>query len=271
MTGNSGDSGDVTVRCYAELNDALPPERRQRDVRLAVDGPTAAGELIARLGLAVEQVELILCDGTPFVPSALVRPGARLSLYPMFERFDVSALLGPDRWPMRRPRFVADAHLGKLARRLRLLGLDTLYANDFGDDVLAGIVRSESRILLTRDVALLRRPEVTHGLFVPQASVDAQVRGLVERLHLDGVLDPFSRCTVCNGLLARVPLADVEGEVPAGVRSRRQAFRRCAGCRRIYWEGTHYQRMLLFVRDVKSDRHRCEDGDPQIDGDAERA
>ena len=123
----------ATLRFYAELNDLLPARRRQRDWTLAFEPPAPARHLIETCGVPHTEVELILHQGASIGLETPVGDGDRLAVYPMFESCDVRPLLRLRPRPLRRPRFLADAHLGALARRLRMLGFDTIWHNDLGD------------------------------------------------------------------------------------------------------------------------------------------
>jgi hypothetical protein len=233
----------ATLRFYAELNDFLPVERRQCDWLLAFTPPAPARHLIETCGVPHTEVELILRGGESIGLDASVGEGDRLAVYPMFESFDVRPLLRLRPGPLRRPRFVADAHLGALARRLRLLGFDTLWHNDLGDAALAGLAAGEQRILLTRDRQLLMRQAVTHGCYLRACSTEAQLAELIQRLQLCADIAPFTRCTLCNGCLEAASPDAVAAGVPPRVRERHREFWRCTGCGRIYWKGTHWEAM----------------------------
>jgi hypothetical protein len=242
--------GPVLLRCYAELNDYLAPAERQRDQEVPLAGSMTLGALLARVGIPAAAVEIALIDGESRGLEHPLRGGERVSLYPVFEALDPTPLLLLREAPLRRVRFVADAHLGRLARYLRLLGFDTRYENDLGDAKLAAIARREGRILLSRDRALLAGPALTHGLWVPSTRPREQVAQVVERLDLYRLLRPFTRCTVCNGLLAAVDRAEVAAELPERVRRAFDAFWRCQGCGRLYWQGSHYQRLRALVEQI---------------------
>jgi uncharacterized protein len=143
-------------------------------------------------------------------------------------------------------RFVADAHLGGLARLLRLAGFDTRYAGDGETADDAGIVRlaaTEGRIVLTRDRELLKRREVSHGCYVHALRPDAQLAEIIARLDLAHRLQPFSLCLDCNAPLRPVAKGEVLARLPAGVQARHERFATCAVCRRVFWEGSHWQRL----------------------------
>ncbi len=138
-------------------------------------------------------------------------------------------------------RLVADAMLGRLAKWLRALGYDTLYWR--GDD--AGLVRLamvEDRLLLTRDTHLPPRLPAGHSLFIESDHYDEQLSQVVSRLGLPSRIG--HRCVRCNLPLEPAAKAELRGQVPEFVWARHDRFARCPGCFRIYWEGTHYARMM---------------------------
>jgi uncharacterized protein with PIN domain len=240
----------ATLRCYAELNDFLPPARRQRDFALAFVAPAPVRHLIGLAGVPPTEVELVLLNGCSVDLEATVADGDRLAVYPVFEAFDIRPALRLRPRPLRRPRFIADAHLGALARGLRMLGFDTLWFNDIGDAGLARLAAEQHRILLSRDRQLLMRQAVTHGCFVRAAPTWQQLAALVERLQLCADIAPFSRCTVCNALVEPVAATAVRERVPAGVCAREQSFWRCTGCGRVYWKGSHWRAMQRRIEAI---------------------
>jgi uncharacterized protein with PIN domain/sulfur carrier protein ThiS len=244
----------VLLRCYAELNDYLSPGERQCDREIPLPGPTTLGALLDRVGIPAAAIEVALVDGESRGLDHLLRGGERVSLYPVFEALDPTPMLRLRQAPLRRVRFVADAHLGRLARYLRLLGFDTVYENDLGDPELAAIAEREGRILLSRDRALLAGAALSHGLWVPSTRPREQVAQVVERLDLYRLLRPFTRCTICNGLLAAVDKAEIAAEVPERVHRVFDAFWRCQGCGRLYWQGSHYQRLRGLVEQIAAAR-----------------
>jgi hypothetical protein len=235
------------LRCYAELNDHLPPARRQREQVVRLRPPATLADLIETQGIPPGTVELALVNGRPATLDRPLVDGDRVSLYPLFEALDLTPVPRPRPRPLRRPRFVADAHLGGLARYLRLLGFDTRFENDPGDDALAEISATEHRILLSRDLGLLARRRVTHGLWVPETRPREQLAWLVDRLDLYRLFRPFTRCMPCNGALEAVTREQVRDLVPARVLAAFERFWRCRGCGRIYWRGSHYERLVAFV------------------------
>lgn len=241
---------EVTLRFYAELNDFLPPARRQRDWRRPLGAPAPVRHLIEVCGVPHTEVELILRDGESIDLETAVGHGQRIAVYPMFEAFDVQPVLRVRPRPMRETRFLADAHLGALARRLRMLGFDTLWHNDLGDLELAALAGREHRVLLSRDRRLLMHRSVSHGCYLRPGSTRAQLAYLVERLQLCRAIRPFSRCIACNGVLLPVESGAVRTRVPPAVRRSHDAYWCCQDCGRVYWRGSHWQAMCRQVAEI---------------------
>jgi len=139
-------------------------------------------------------------------------------------------------------RFVADAHLGGLARLLRMAGFDTAYNNAVNDAEIERIAECDGRIVLDRD--LLTRRAISHGCYVYAQKPDLQLSEILARLDLARCLRPLSRCLKCNTLLVPVDKALVSDALPPRVRECRQAVSTCEICRRVLWEGSHWRHML---------------------------
>jgi uncharacterized protein with PIN domain len=234
-------------RFYAELNDFLPRERRGGDALYAFDGTPSVKDAIESQGVPHVEVDLILVDGVSVGFGHPLRDGARVSVYPVFETLDVAELVRLRPAPLRVPRFACDVHLGKLARRLRLLGFDTLYRNDWDDADLAAVCAAERRCLLTRDIGLLKRNEVDRGYWLRATDPGLQIREVIGRLDLRRAARPFTRCLVCNGELGPVAKEEILGELPPRTRRDFEEFRSCAGCGRNYWCGSHFDRLARVV------------------------
>ncbi len=233
----------ATFRFYEELNDFLPRERRKLDISVTCAENATVKHQIEALGVPHTEVELILVNGVSVDFDHLLRDGDRVAVYPRFEALDVTPLLRVRDWSLRRVRFVADAHLGGLARLLRLAGFDTLYDNRFHDAEVVRLAEEEGRIVLSRDMELLKRRAVTHGCFIRAQRPWEQLAEIVERLDLGRLARPFGLCLECNEPLRDVDKADVLENLPPKVQAAYERFRTCPVCERVYWEGSHWQRM----------------------------
>ncbi len=237
----------VWLRFYAELNDFLSPEKRFQafPIQFYV-GPTVR-DLIESQGVPHTEVDLILVNGESAGLDRVVEGGERISVYPVFEALDIADVSRVRPEPLRDPKFILDVHLGRLAAYLRMAGFDAVYANDAQDEELARTSAEGHRILLTRDLGLLKRAAVTRGYYVRESNPLRQLQEVVRRFELKRLLKPFSRCMACNSELTRAVKDDVNGRVPAEVFSKYDDFDECITCGRVYWKGSHYDRMQWIV------------------------
>jgi uncharacterized protein with PIN domain len=130
------------------------------------------------------------------------------------------------------------------------MGFDSLYRNDYSDDELASLSQRESRILLTRDRGLLKRNIVTHGHCVRETRPTNQLQEILRRFDLFNSIQPFERCLECNVLLEAIDKDSIQDRLPPTTREHFAEFRTCAACHRIYWRGSHHQRMQKFIQCV---------------------
>ena len=131
-----------------------------------------------------------------------------------------------------------------------MLGFDAMYRPDFEDSEIVQISADEKRIILTRDVELLKANAVTHGYWVRSISPNEQVGEVLERFDLHSQIRPFRRCMVCNSPIERVDKETVADALPRKVRELHDEFYRCAGCRKVYWKGTHYHDMMEQIQNL---------------------
>jgi uncharacterized protein len=225
---------DAELRFADDLLLFLAPRHRSGLVRIAADGTSTLGHVVESLGVPLPEVGTLTVDGVEVAPAHRLSDG---------ESADVAAVPRPQR--PRRARFVLDVHLGTLARRLRLLGVDTAYANDRDDDALIEQANAEGRVLLTKDRRLLCRRKLRSGGYVRGARADAQLRDVLDRFAPP--LAPWTRCPACNGTLAAASLAEVAALLRPGTRRTYHEFGRCADCGRAYWRGAHSSRLEAIV------------------------
>lgn len=145
--------------------------------------------------------------------------------------------------------FVLDVHLGKLARRLRLFGFDACYRNDLDDAEIMEIAELDGRIILTRDLGILKHRTVMHGYLVRSDHVECQLREVLNRYELSGQIRLWKRCMACNGLMARVEKADVLDRLEPKTRLHYEDFHCCSSCDRLYWQGSHYQKIAAWLNE----------------------
>jgi uncharacterized protein with PIN domain len=233
----------VFIRFYAELNDFLPVHLRQKQVEYCFNGLITVRDAVESMGVPLSAVDLILVNGEPCGFRTRLRPDDRVSVYPEFEMLDISGLTRLRNNPLRITRFIADAHLGKLARQLRMLGFDTLFSGTLPDEKIIQVSAEEKRIILTRDRELLKSDKVDHGYYVRATVTDDQLIEVIFKFDLTHQFRPFTRCLVCNGLLEDFPKDELPSGLPAELIAMHKEFFRCSACGKVYWEGSHYNRM----------------------------
>jgi uncharacterized protein with PIN domain len=148
------------------------------------------------------------------------------------------------------PKFIADCHLGRVAKYLRLLGYDTLYFTQIGDSKLIKMANEEGRIILTRDRELSERKNANALLLRPTDTIP-QLQTILDHFGLSKEVRDNARCTVCNTPLERVDKEEVIEQLPEGVKKNFEFFERCPTCHRIYWHGDHYRNMVSLLNEIE--------------------
>jgi uncharacterized protein len=239
------------LRFYEELNDFLPQEKRKTRFIYEFRGTPSVKDVIESIGVPHTEVDMILVNGVSVGFNYNIRDNDSISVYPVFESFDISDIQHLRPSPLREPRFILDVHLGSLARYMRMAGFDALYANDFNDKEIIHLSLTEKRTVLTRDRSLLKNSAVTHGYFIRGSSSENQLKEVIRHFQLENYLNPFTRCIECNNPLKEISKEELEDDLPPKVRARQNEFKRCEKCGRTYWKGTHYEKMHSFIDNLK--------------------
>jgi hypothetical protein len=206
--------------------------------------------MVEALGVPHTEVELVLVNGEPAGLDDILEDGDRVAVYPRFTTLPVADVARLDQRPPGRVRFVADAHLGGLARLLRMAGFDTIYRNTLHDAEIEAIALDEGRAVLTRDRELLKRRGIEYGCYVRALKAEAQLREVVERFGLAERMRPFTLCLSCNAPLRPVAKADVLDRLPPRVAAVQDEFSTCDCCHGVFWKGSHWQRMAGVLDSV---------------------
>jgi uncharacterized protein with PIN domain len=174
----------------------------------------------------------------------------RVAVYPVFESFDITPVQRLRPKPLRRTAFIVDVNLGKLARRLRMLGFDAAYSNSLKDREIVDIATKEKRIVLTRDRRLLFHKAITHGFWIRSVDADSQLQEVLQRLDLYGQVKPLQRCLDCNGEIETVDREQVWSRLEPLTKQFYSEFYRCTRCDKIYWPGSHVEHMSEVIRQL---------------------
>jgi len=241
----------VYLRFYEELNDFLPEEKRKKHFFHNYIDRTSVKDLIESLGVPHTEVDLILVNGKSVGFNYIINDGDDISVYPVFESLDISNVQHLRPKPLRESKFICDVHLGKLAKYLRMMGFDVHYKNDLSDDEIVENSLNQRRAILTKDRGILKRNNVTHGYFVRSTKVEEQVKEIIKRFDLRKSIKEFTRCLECNSELIKVAKEKISGNLPPKVNQLQEEFFSCSGCGKLYWKGTHHQKMLAFIEMIK--------------------
>ena len=237
----------ASFRFYEELNDFLPKEKRKSRFEHKFIDQTSVKDMIESLGVPHVEVDLILVNGSSVNFSYIVKDQDDISVYPVFESFDISDVQHLRAIPLRNPKFILDVHLGTLARYLRILGFDAKYENNYSDDEIVNISLKEKKTILTRDKGILKRNNVTHGYWIRTTTPELQLKEVVDRFHLKSQIHEFERCLECNSKLEKINKEKIIDRLPLKVRERQNYFWYCGNCDKIYWQGTHYEKMKNII------------------------
>ena len=234
-------------RFYEELNDFLPGRKKKISFEYNFNGNPSVKDAIEALGVPHVEVDMIIINGNPVDFTCKLKNEDQVSVYPVFETLDISTVSPLRRKPLRDPKFILDVHLGKLAKYLRLSGLDTLYYKDLSDPEIIKISIKEHRIILTRDRNLLKNKTVTHGYWIRSSQPEEQLKEVLQRFNLKNNLRTFIRCLECNGILIRVSMEEVLEHLQPKTREYYTEFKKCPVCGKIYWEGSHFEKMKIYI------------------------
>lgn len=148
-------------------------------------------------------------------------------------------------------KFLADRMLGKLAKYLVMLGLDTRYFTHNDRTQLIALSEREGRVILSRDTKLLRVRGLPESLLITDDCPGKQLRQVFTHFKLELAEEQFfTRCLRCNQMLIQVSPEEVKPKVPSFVLTIHQDFFSCPQCGRVYWKGTHHLRMKEMIRKI---------------------
>ena len=243
-------SHTACFRFYQELNDFLPEAQHKTTFSYDFIGHPSIKDTIEAIGVPHTEIDLILVEGGSVDFVYQLHGGEHVSVYPVFESFDITHLGHLRAKPLRDTKFVVDVNLGKLAQKLRLLGFDALFSNDFIDQEIVDLSLQEKRIILTRDKGILKYRAVTHGYWLRNDEPKEQIKEVGSRLQLEHSFKPFTRCSCCNGRLHHVEKTLLHDRLPSDTLHYFDLFMECKACSQLYWQGSHYDHICNWVKDL---------------------
>lgn len=242
----------VKLRFYEELNDYLPQEFHKGWIESSAKTGTSVGEMISSFGIPLNEIDLILVNQQSESFDYILRQGDRISVFPVFETFDISEVSNLRDKPLRELAFIGDVHLGRLCKYLRMLGFDTCYSNDYTPSQIIGISNLEKRIILSKNIRLIRHKLVTRAYWVRSSNSKEQLKDLIYGLNIIKLANPLTRCLNCNNKLQMVKKEDIIDRLEERTAKYYTEFFRCMVCDQIYWKGSHYESMLEFIHQIET-------------------
>ncbi|MBP6058040.1 MAG: Mut7-C ubiquitin/RNAse domain-containing protein [Nitrosomonas sp.] len=239
----------IRLHFYQSLNDFVERALRDTEIIHNLDRKASVKDMIESFNVPHTEIELILVNGIAVDFSYIVQCSDYIQVYPASEHPVVTPLLPLRPTSMRPPLFLVDVNLGRLARYLRLLGFDCCYRNDYDDATVARIASEQQRTVLTRDRTLLQRRIITYGYFVRASLPKIQTQAVLKRFDLYALLKPLTRCTHCNGQLVETEKQKIEHRLEPLTKQHYDRFLMCPECDRIYWQGSHCERVKHLIDD----------------------
>lgn len=235
---------------HGRLAGLLPRELRHATIARPCARAATLKNAIEAMGVPHTEAARILVNGADATLARIVRDADEIDVFPWNGATGSQAIAEGG--------FVADAHLGGLARFLRMLGYDTLYDNGVDDAEIRCVAREERRVVLSRDRELLKCRDILRGCYVYALKPEDQLAEVAARFDLAAHARPFTLCLHCNRPLVPVAKMEVIDRLPPQVAEVQNEFTRCGTCDRIYWPGSHYERMQAVLARVlnanKSDK-----------------
>ncbi|MEJ8803837.1 Mut7-C RNAse domain-containing protein [Pontibacter sp. H249] len=236
---------------HSVLQDFLKPAARKVPVVYTFNGSPALKDAIEAMGIPHTEVAAILKNDAPATFSASLRHHDKLQVYPLDQSKVWPTGYSLRSEPLKPYRFVLDVHLGSLAKVLRMLGFDVVYHQSLHDTEIAQLAQAEQRIVLTRDIGLLKQKIIEHGYWLRSQQTEQQLQEVVSRYELQEHFKPLIRCLRCNELIRQVPKQEVLHKLPPKTRLYFHDFYYCSPCDKVYWKGSHYEHMMQVVQQLK--------------------
>lgn len=233
----------ATFRFYEELNDFLPLDKKKVAFIHSFGGTPSIKDAIEAIGIPHVEVNLIQVNNQVVDFNYRLKNNDIVSVYPV---------LKIQKKGVKEIKFILDVHLGKLAKYLRMCGFDTVYQNDYDDKKIIEISLEENRIILTRDIGLLKVKSVSNGYFIRDQNSKAQLTEVLKYFDLYQAINPFNRCIKCNGKLESIEKEKIIQQLEPLTQKYFDTFFRCTHCQSIFWEGSHFDRMSNFINTIKN-------------------
>jgi uncharacterized protein len=241
----------LTIRFYGILNDFLKQSKKNKNHKIIAFNHQTIKDIIESIGIPHIEAGVILANNKSV--NFRYRPASqdKIQIYPFNYPVKQGQEFHLQPKPLKNPKFLLDIHLGKLARNLRLCGFDAFLFNGELDAELVHQALKARRIVLTRDLELLKRGTLKRGYWIRNDTPGHQLTEVIKRYNLFNRLQPFHRCLICNGKLKMISKKKIVDQLPAKVREYFNEFFQCSSCGKLYWKGSHYSSMKRKIEKLE--------------------
>ncbi|MCX8057647.1 MAG: Mut7-C ubiquitin/RNAse domain-containing protein [Ignavibacteria bacterium] len=237
---------ELKIKFHDELKKFLKKKSNGFIKHIFID-QTTVKDLIEAFGIPHTEVEVILVNKESVDFNYKIKDGDKIEVFPQYKS-ELHKKAKRLKYKFKgKPKFVADVHLGKLVREMRKLGLDVYYNSNFDDERIVDISNSENRIIITRDLGLLKRKNVKFGIYLKSNHTKEQLKEIFSKYDLAKLINPLTLCLECGTRLKRISKEKAILKLKNHQFEKSMKFYFCTKCEKIYWQGSHYQRMLKSI------------------------
>ncbi|RIJ42348.1 Mut7-C RNAse domain-containing protein [Pontibacter oryzae] len=234
------------------LQDFRPKRLRGAAFVYTFRGAPTVKDALEALGVPHPEVDVILVNQKPVLFRYRLQAEDSVEVHPFEPSRQWPAGFSFEEAHPPPNQFILDVHLGTLAKSMRMLGLDVIYETNFTDKAIASLAAEQQRIVLTRDIGLLKQKNITWGYWLRSQQTEAQVAEVIARFNLQPHFKPLSRCLSCNLPLREVEKREVLNLLPPKTKLYFKEFHQCPACLRVYWKGSYYERMRQYISQIST-------------------
>ncbi|MFN0202789.1 MAG: Mut7-C RNAse domain-containing protein [Bacteroidia bacterium] len=244
----------ILLAFFDELPFFLPKNYREGDFYNYTCAPNeSVKDCIEAQGIPHTEVEWILANGNSVNFAYQVKEHDKIEIYPYSSQLDLPVIVRPN---LSKIAFITDANVGKLTKNLRLMGFHVRTDEGVPDKEIAAISERENLIVLSRDIGLLKRKNVTFGRYLHSEKIEEQLIEVMKRFDLPDKIRPFTLCLVCDGKIQQIEKETVQARVTHTIYQEHKDFYQCENCQKVYWEGSHFDKMKENIAKVRAELRR---------------
>ncbi len=233
-------------RFYDVLNDFVDRERKNLNFFYQFVNSPSVKDCIEAIGVPHTEIEAIKINSEFTDFTHRVNQDDKIEVFSIKSDIDLtqSIELRPE---IKDYKFIVDANVAKMTKNLRMMGFDTYYDFDLSDKEIVALAEREKRIILSRDIGLLKRKNAIYGYFLRKTNIEEQVTEVFTRYRLYDKVKPFTLCLKCNQLIRKVSNKEAKQFIEENILNEYEDFFKCDKCNKFFWKGSHYDKMMVNV------------------------